>query len=363
MKVLKVALGRNSYGIRIGAEIMERTGLWLKEEGLSGKAAVITDSNVGPLYAARLEQSLKTAGFTVTILEIAAGEAQKTLETAAGLYDKLAAAYLERNSPVIALGGGVVGDLAGFIAATYLRGVPFVQVPTSLLAMVDSSVGGKTGVDHGQLKNIVGAFYQPRMVIADTSVLKTLPREELSNGMGEVIKYAALNKYFFKYLEQNIEKAMVLDEPVMEQIVLLNAGFKAKIVGEDERESGRRAILNYGHTIGHGVEAVTGFKVKHGQAVAIGMIEENKIALRLGMFSRPEAEKIEEMVYHAGLPARLPELSHEDKLKLIEAVKHDKKVVNGKIRFTLLQSIGRAVVTDKVTPGLIGEELFGWSSS
>jgi len=364
MKKIKVELGENSYEIRVGSGMMERIGLWLREKDFSGKAVIITDSNVGPLYASVLERSLANASFKVTVLEVPAGEEQKSLETAGSLYNKLAAAYTERTSLVLALGGGVVGDLAGFVAATYMRGVPLIQVPTTLLAMVDSSVGGKTAVDHGQLKNIIGAFYQPKFVIADIDTLKTLPREELSNGMAEVIKLAAIrDRGFFEFLEKNMEQAMALHAGTLEEIVVKNAAYKAEIVGKDEKESGQRIILNYGHTIGHAIEAVSNFKIKHGQAVAMGMIEENKIAGRLGMLRESDAERIEEVIKIAGLPTKIPNLSTEDKEKVLEAVKHDKKVLNDRVRFILLKAIGNAVISDRVEPELIGEVLFGWGKT
>jgi 3-dehydroquinate synthase len=363
MKKVKVELGINSYEIRVGSGIMTQTGAWLKERGYKNKAVIITDTNVNGLYAGQLERSLADAGFPVTILEVQAGEEQKTLETASSLYDRLAGSLAERSTLILALGGGVIGDLAGFVAATYLRGVPYIQVPTSLLAMADSSIGGKTAVDRVKMKNIIGAFYQPKMVIADITALKTLPREELSNGMAEVIKHAAIGDVkFFHFLEENMGKAMALDPSVMEEIILQNAGQKAKVVGKDEKESGRRIILNYGHTIGHAVEAVSGFKLKHGPAVALGMIEENKLACRKGLLSSPEAARIKNLIEAAGLPVNLPDFSREQKGILLEAMKHDKKVVNNKIRFVLLKAIGRPVVVDDVEPALVEEVLYGQSS-
>jgi 3-dehydroquinate synthase len=364
MKIIKMKLGANSYEIRVGMELLERLGLWLREEGFAGKAVIITDSNVGPLYAGALEKSLNHASFKVTVIEVPAGEEQKTLEAAGVLYQKLAAAYTERTSPVLALGGGVVGDLAGFVAATYMRGVPFIQVPTSLLAMVDSSVGGKTAVDHRQMKNIVGAFYQPRLVAADIDTLKTLPMVELSNGMAEVIKQAAIcDRGFFNFLEENMKQAMVLRDLTLEEIVVRNVINKARIVGKDEKETGRRIILNYGHTVGHAIEAVSNFKTKHGQAIAIGMIKENKIASRIGLLPEGEAKRIEAVIKAAGLPAVMPELTLEEQVKVLEAVKHDKKVLNDRVRFILLKAIGSAVISDGVELGLIKEVLFGWGKT
>jgi 3-dehydroquinate synthase len=360
MKKVAVKLGVNAYEIRVGSGVMANTGAWLKELGFTAKAVIVTDSNVGPLCAVALEQSLAGAGFKVTVLEVPAGEEQKTLETAGVLYHKLAAAYAERTTPVLALGGGVVGDLAGFVAATYLRGVPLVQVPTSLLAMVDSSVGGKTAVDHGQLKNTVGAFYQPKMVIADVATLKTLTREELSNGLAEVIKIAALkDKRFFAFLEANIEQVAALKPDVLEEIILKSTAHKADIVARDEKESGERALLNYGHTIGHAIEAVSGFRIKHGQAVALGMVAENAIAVKLGMLPLSQAAKIESIIKQAGLSVALPDFTAGEKESVLQAVRHDKKVLNERVHFVLLQAIGSPVIKDDVKPGLIKEVLFG----
>jgi 3-dehydroquinate synthase len=361
MKIVKVELGENSYEIRVGAGILADAGSWLKEKGFSRKAVIITDTNVEPLYAAALEKSLAKVNIKTNVIEIPAGEEQKTLETAGSLYKKLAAAYAERSTPVLALGGGVVGDLTGFVSATYMRGVPFVQVPTSLLAMVDSSVGGKTAVDHGRMKNIVGAFYQPRMVIADIDTLKTLPREELINGMAEVIKMAAIgDKGFFEFLEGHMKQAMALDPAVLEEIVIKSTTPKAGIVSRDERESGERMVLNHGHTIGHAIEAISSFKIKHGQAVALGMVAENQIAVKLGMLPEAEAARIEEVIKLAGLPTALPDFVSKEKDKVFELIKHDKKVLNDRIRFVLLQDIGRAFITDDVKPELVKEVLFGW---
>jgi len=366
MKRINVKVGPTGYEIRIGSGIIAHAGSWLKDyvhkdhaAGFRHKAAIITDTNVKGLYAGQLERSLAAAGFYVTVLEVKAGEEQKTLETASSLYDRLAASFAERSTLILALGGGVIGDLAGFVAATYMRGVPYVQVPTSLLAMVDSSIGGKTAVDRGKTKNLIGAFYQPKMVIADIAALKTLPAAELSNGMGEAIKMAAISDVkFFRFLEENMKKAVALDPGVLEEIVYQNARQKAAVVVKDEKESGQRIILNYGHTIGHAVEAVSGFTLKHGQAVAVGMVAENKIARRRGLLSDVEAARIKEVLLSAGLPVNLPDFSREEKEKMHEAIKHDKKVVNEKIRFVLLKAIGRPVVVDDIGPDFIGEVLF-----
>lgn len=363
MNRIKVALAANSYEILAGSGILARAGGWLREMGFRDKAVIITDSNVRKFYAAPLQKSLENAGFAVTVLEVPAGEAQKTLEAAGSLYDRLADAFVERSTLIVALGGGVIGDLAGFVAATYMRGVPYVQVPTSLLAMVDSSIGGKTAVDRGSLKNIIGAFYQPKMVIADIAVLKTLPPVELSNGMAEAIKMAAIsNPEFFRYLEANIGQAMALDTDVLGEIVRENAVQKARVVAGDEKESAERIILNYGHTVGHAVEAVSDFKLKHGQAVAIGMVAENRLAFRRGLLSDNDAVRVRKVIEQAGLPVAIPDFSVAEKERVLEVIKHDKKVLGKKVRFVLLKAIGIPVIVDDVTPDLIREVLYGRSA-
>jgi 3-dehydroquinate synthase len=354
-----VNLGKNSYEIRIGSGLLADVGLWLKEKGFTGKAFIITDANVRGLYAAILERGLADAGFKVTVLEIPAGEEQKTLATAGQLYQRLAESFAERTTLILALGGGVIGDLAGFVAATYMRGVPLVQVPTSLLAMVDSSIGGKTAVDYGSLKNMVGAFYQPKLVVADVATLKTLPKVELANGMGEVIKHAVIrDKAFFSYLRKNIVSAMAYDMDVLENIVAENARIKGPVVETDEKESHLRTLLNYGHTVGHAVEAVSDFKIKHGQAVAIGMMAAAKISLRLGYINEEDVNQLEELIRVADLPVKLPDFDRAKKEKLLELIKHDKKVLDGKIRFVLLKTIGKAFISDKVTVDTIREVLY-----
>ncbi len=357
MQNVKVELGANSYEIRVGSGLLARAGLWLKEAGFYGRVVIITDAIVKNFYAGILEQGLAGAGFEVTVLEVPAGEEQKTLKSAGRLYDELSGIFTERTTPILALGGGVTGDLAGFVAATYMRGVPYVQVPTTLLAMVDSSIGGKTAVDHGRLKNVVGAFYQPKLVIADIDTLKTLPAAELTSGLAEVIKHAAIkDKYFFDFLESNIKKAKELDPPVLEKIVVQSARIKAAVVAKDEKEAGLRAILNYGHTIGHAVEALSDFRLKHGQAVAIGMVAEAKIATRMGKLDRSAAARLEKVIREAGLPAQIPPF---DKKKLMQAMGHDKKVRQGRLTFVLLSAIGEAFITDDVNPALVLEVLSG----
>jgi 3-dehydroquinate synthase len=357
MKKLKVELGSDSYEIRVGTGLLARTGLWLKERGFSGKAVIITDAIVKGLYSGALTQGLTNAGFNVTTLEVPAGEEQKSLETAGRLYHELTSSYAERTTPILALGGGVIGDLAGFVAATYMRGLPLIQIPTTLLAQVDSSIGGKVAVDHGQLKNTIGVFYQPKMVIADIDTLKTLPEAELANGLAEVIKHAAIrNRQLLNFLDINLERARALNTSVLEVIVLENAKIKAEIVEKDEKDTGLRGILNYGHTVGHALEAASNFQLKHGQAVAIGMTAAARISSRMGMLDESDVIRLTSVIEKAGLPTEMPDLPMED---VIAAMKHDKKVRQDKIIFVLLKSIGNAFISDEVSRSLVEEVLVG----
>ena len=357
MRKVRVVLGHTRYEIHVGSGLLARTGYRLRENGFSGRLVVITDTTVDRLYGETLGQSLAKEGFTVSTLLVPAGEAQKSLETAGRLYRELTEARAERTTPVLALGGGVIGDLAGFVAATYLRGVPLVQIPTTLLAQVDSSIGGKVAVDHGQLKNKIGAFYQPGLVVADTDTLKTLPAAELAGGLAEVIKSAAIrDKELFAFLEENLERIKALDAEALEEVVFRTAQIKAGVVAEDERDTGLRNILNYGHTIGHAIESVSDFKMRHGQAVAIGMVAAARISNKMGMLADDELVRLKNLIARAGLPAEIPDLEKE---KIIRAMKHDKKVLKEKVRFVLLKSIGRVLVTDEVSPSLVEEVLTG----
>jgi len=354
MRKIKVKLG---YEIRVGSGLLTQTGHWLAENGFSGRVVIITDPTVQGLYGDSLCQSLASGGFSVTILLVPEGEEQKSLETAGRLYHELTSSYAERTTPILALGGGVIGDLAGFVAATYLRGVPLIQIPTTLLAQVDSSIGGKVAVDHGQLKNKIGVFYQPRLVVADTDTLQTLPARELANGLAEVIKSAAIrNKEFFIFLEENIARIKSLDEAVLEETVFQTARIKAEVVQKDEKESGLRGILNYGHTIGHAIETTSDFEVPHGGAIAIGMLAAARISNRMGILDEGSLVRLKNIIEQANLPAELPGLRIAE---VMQAIKHDKKVLRNKVRFALLRSIGEAFITDEVSPSLVEEVLVG----
>jgi len=359
MKKISVKLGVNSYDICVGSGLLRQTGQRLKEIGFSDKLVIVTDPTVRSLYGNTLERSLTSDGFRVIILDVPEGEEQKSLETASSLYHELNDFHAERTTPILALGGGIIGDLAGFVAATYLRGVPLIQIPTTLLAQVDSSIGGKVAVDHGNLKNIIGAFYQPRLVISDIATLKTLPPRELSDGLAEVIKYAVIwDEELFTYLERNLDRIKSFDDALLGEIVFRSAKIKAGIVEKDERDSGLRNILNYGHTVGHAIESASDLQVEHGKAVAIGMLAAGKISNRLGILSENELVRLKGVIERAGLPTDIPDLKME---RIIQAMKHDKKIVGGKIRFVLSKSMGNVFVTDEVSLSLVEQVLVNWN--
>lgn len=355
MQKVSVKLSSNSYDVLIGAGLLAQTGSLLKELGFNGKAVIVTDSKVKKLYGDALKQSLTKSGFEAGLIEVPQGEEQKSLETAGRLYNDLTDFYAERNTPVLALGGGVIGDLTGFVAATYMRGVPLIQIPTTLLSQGDSSIGGKTAVNHGQLKNKVGAFYHPRLTISDIDTLKSLGKRELSDGLAEIIKHGViLDAEFFSYLETNMAKIRALDQRALEKIVARSAEIKAGVVEKDELDLGLRNILNYGHTVGHAIEAVSGLKIWHGEAVAIGMLAEAAISHKMGTMDKKELDRLEKVIPGAGLPTRIPALPIKD---MMQAMQHDKKIVAGKIKFVLPKSIGEVFITDEVTPTLVEQVL------
>ncbi len=339
------------YHIYIGPGLVGRLGAYLKGLPLSAKALLVTNPKVRVLYGALAEKSLLCAGFQVVTAEVPDGEEAKSLSSAEKLYDLAYTGGLDRKSPVIALGGGVVGDLAGFVAATYMRGVPFVQVPTTLLAQVDSSVGGKVAVNHPRGKNIIGAFYQPRLVVADTDTLATLDPHELRSGLAEVIKYGVIaDAGFFAWLESNLENLLALEPEALVHAVATSCRIKARVVEEDETEQGRRAILNFGHTVGHALEALSGYRVfRHGEAVAIGMVAEARLAEAMGIFPEEDAARLELLVKRAGLPAGVPPaLSAAPTTartgEFLELLQRDKKARAGRYAFALPVKIGRAEV-------------------
>ncbi len=357
MKSLKVELGDRSYDILIGSGLLDRTANLLREAIPAKKYVIITNPTVDKLYGNKVKENLSNGGLTANLLTVPDGEEYKSLDSAGRLYQELTECFAERNTPILALGGGVIGDLSGFVASTYMRGVPLVQIPTTLLAQVDSSIGGKVAVDHGKIKNKIGTFYQPRMVISDTATLKTLPQNEFANGMAEVIKSAVIrDREFFTFIEQNLDKINGRDEDTIEEMVFRAAGIKACVVMQDEMDTGLRNILNFGHTLGHAVETVSAFRIAHGQAVSIGMIAEAKISLKMGTFEERELKKLEKLLSDCGLPTKMPEM---DKDSVLKAMRHDKKITGGNIRFALPHNIGDVYLTDEVDIGYIMEAIAG----
>lgn len=343
LEVVRVELGERSYPIEIGKAILGELGPCLRGLDFSKKVSIITNPMVSNLYSKTVMEGLKKSGFEPAINEIPDGEEYKTLLWVSRLYDELLSYRLERRSPVVALGGGVIGDIAGFVAATYMRGIPYIQVPTTLLAQVDSSVGGKTGVNHILGKNMIGAFYQPSLVWIDIKTLGTLPGRELVAGISEVIKYGAIaDSEFFGYLEKNMERVLSLDELALTHVIKRSCEIKADIVSRDERERGLRSILNFGHTIGHALETLTNYTTyRHGEAVAIGMLYEARISHRMGVCDKDVVSRINDLIKKAGLPTTLPEIAPD---KIIEAMEIDKKVRDEGVMILLPESIGRVTL-------------------
>jgi 3-dehydroquinate synthase len=340
MQRVKVELGNRSYEILIGRDLLADLGRRCQKLGLGSRCAIITDSNVAPHYARDTQGLLEAAGFQTTLITIPPGEKSKSLKYVGYCYDAMARHRLERKSFVVALGGGVVGDLAGFVAASYLRGIPFIQIPTTLLAQVDSSVGGKTGINLKAGKNLVGAFYQPRLVVCDLATLDTLPDRELRAGMAEVIKYGIIyDAPFFQRLEKQVDAALDRDSAVLAKIVARCCEIKAEVVSQDETETGLRAILNFGHTIGHALEAISGYgKYLHGEAISIGQVYAARLSQKVGL-SKTDAERIHNLFERAGLPTEA-RLNPAQKKNLLAAMKLDKKVSAGEIKFVLARRIG-----------------------
>lgn len=357
MRTVNVSLGNRSYRILVGAGVLSRLEAECRRLHLAGRrCAIITDENVRPLYATLVEAHLKKAGCEPLVISIPAGESSKSLKYVNSCYQQLAAFRFERQSFIVALGGGVVGDLAGFVAATYLRGIPLVQIPTSLLAQVDSSVGGKVGVNLPAGKNLVGAFYQPRLVICDLETLKTLPPRELRAGLAEVIKYGAIyDAALFRRLERNLGQLLQLDLKFWEPLVARCCAIKAEVVTQDETESGLRAILNFGHTIGHAIEAVAGYgRYLHGEAIAIGMVVEAILSMQYTGLPKTDAQRLSNILAATGLPTSYP-LNEQRWKKLLHAMQLDKKVSQGQICFVLLSALGRAVWGQPIAPVPIHE--------
>ncbi len=344
MHSIRVNLGPASYQAHVGANILDRLGKLACDAGLKpGLCAIITDSNVERLYSARVVDALNKSGFTPIVISVPPGEASKSLATLEVVYDRMTAAGLDRASAVFALGGGVVGDLAGFSAATYLRGVVLVQIPTTVVAQVDSALGGKTGINHRHAKNLIGAFHQPRLVVADVATLATLPAREFREGLAEVIKYGAImDAPMIADLERGLDTILARGLDPLEAVVARSLSHKAAVVSADEREDGLRQTLNFGHTIGHAIEASAGYgNYLHGEAVAIGMVAAARLSGAYAGLSADEASRLERLLKRTGLPTAMPPGWRSE--EFLRALSLDKKRAAGAIEFVLLDRLGHSL--------------------
>lgn len=356
MRKIGVHLGEHSYEIQIGGRALEAMEAFVRSSGFSKKALVVSDAAVGKIYGKKILASLGKAGLEAQIYIVAPGEPSKSLAAAEGIYTEAIRRGLDRNAAIFALGGGVVGDLTGFVAATYLRGVPFIQIPTSLLAQVDSSVGGKVAVNHPLGKNLIGAFYQPRAVFIDPAMLQSLPEREIYTGLAEVVKYGLIDDgAFFEELERGAERILHLDLDAMADIIARSCEIKAKVVGQDEKETGLRMILNFGHTIAHAIESDTGYaRYNHGEAVAIGMYGAAILSRSLGLLASDEVERILASLQRFRLPWRTAECSAEG---LFQLLSRDKKTVDGDVRWVLLETIGKCRIEKGVPQAAVMKAL------
>ncbi len=351
----RVELGDRSYDIVIGPKLLSVAGD--KVARIADRVLIVSNRQIFNLYGKTLGNGLGISGFQWDKFLLPDGEKYKTSASVAKIHDRLIKDRYDRDSVIVALGGGVIGDIAGFAAAIYLRGIRFIQIPTTLLAQVDSSVGGKTGVNHPKGKNLIGAFHQPSIVLADIDTLKTLPRAEILCGITEVIKYGCIaSGRFFRYLEQNMDALLALKPDVVAHVVKTSCRIKADIVSDDEKEKGRRAVLNFGHTTGHAVEAVTGYKrFKHGYAVAMGMRAAAILSEMRGGLESKDVARITRLIKRAGLPIKIPDDIKES--DLLKAMEQDKKVKSGAIRFALLENIGHCEIYSDISRKEIREAL------
>lgn len=356
MRKVRVELGPQSYDIFIGHDLTAEIQDFVSKAGFSQKALLVTDSNVGPLYAQKVKEILEGAGLQVAVAEVPAGESSKSLQVAETLYTKCIELGLDRKSPIFALGGGVVGDLAGFIAATYMRGVPFVQMPTSLLAQVDSSVGGKVAVNHALGKNLIGAFYQPKAVFMDLELMQSLPKREIYTGLGEIIKYGIIyDADFFEFLETHQKEVLALAPEATVHMIARSCEIKAEVVSQDEKEAGLRRILNFGHTMAHAIEQETGYKrYNHGEAVAIGMVGAADISEQLGLIPHKTFERVQKLISDLHLPTKAEgcTVAH-----MYEDIFHDKKTVAGKVNWVLMTEIGKVIVRNDVPENVVKQAM------
>lgn len=353
--VIKVDLGSQSYDICVRSGGLEQLGTLMGGLNLGKKVLLVSNQSIFRHYGEKATTSLEAAGFEVSSCILPPGEQYKTLNSVQKIYGAALANRLERSSTMVALGGGVVGDMTGFAAATWLRGINVVQVPTSLLAMVDAAIGGKTGVNHPLGKNLIGAFHQPRLVLIDPDVLKTLPAREFRSAMAEVIKYGVIwDVELFSKLENSkrLDQMRYVKPDLLAEILSRSCQAKAEVVSKDEKESGLRAILNYGHTIGHAVESLTGYKlVNHGEGVALGMVASSRLAVELGMWDQKCDRRQLDAIAKAALPTKLP--AGLDVEEILKSLQLDKKVQDGKVRFVLPVRLGEAAVSDRVDGDLI----------
>jgi len=355
MKKVEIKLDMGSYSVLIGPGLINSLADELNKINTGDRVILVTHPCVKQLWGNHVLNSLQAEALFPSLLEVPEGEEYKSLEQASALYNELSRLQVDRTTPVLALGGGVIGDLAGFVAATYMRGIPLVQLPTTLLAQVDSSVGGKTAVNQGKLKNLIGVFYQPRLVIADITTLKTLPECEYVNGLAEIVKYGLIqDEVLFSLLENNCDSIKQRDESLMEEIIYRCVSIKAGVVEQDEKDTGLRNILNFGHTVGHAIEAVSGFGVSHGKAVAMGIVAASKISLKMGLFSRSDYVRIKSLISRFGLPVDLAGYPVED---LMLAIKHDKKRAAGRLRMVLIKNAGEVFIDEDVDPSLVSQTL------
>lgn len=357
--VIHVDLPQQPYEITIAPQGLDQLGQLMTKLNLGKKVLVVSNPEIFRHYGDRAIASLKSAGFEVMCCELPEGEREKTLASVEKIYNASVENRLERNSTLVALGGGVIGDMTGFAAATWLRGINFVQVPTTLLAMVDAAIGGKTGVNHPQGKNLIGAFHQPRLVLIDPEVLNTLPVREFRAGMAEVIKYGVIwDAQLFAEMEQcdHLDQLSYIDEGLLQEILSRSCKAKADVVSKDEKEAGLRAILNYGHTIGHAVESLTDYSlVIHGEAVAIGMVAAGQLAVELQLWEQASQQRQVTLIEKAGLPTQLPPGINIE--AILKSLQLDKKVQAGRVRFVLPTQIGAVKVTDQVPPEQIRQVL------
>ncbi len=354
MSTITVELGERSYPIIIEPNALCHAQAL--QQAIKGKTVlIVSNTTVAPLYAEQMAQTVRDLGKTVYVHELPDGEAYKNLETLNSIFDALLSNQCDRKTTVIALGGGVVGDMAGFAAASYMRGVPFIQAPTTLLSQVDSSVGGKTGINHPLGKNMIGAFYQPQLVLADINTLNTLPERELSAGLAEIIKHGAIyDADYFAWLEQNMPALRARDAAALTHAIVRSCEIKAEVVAQDERESGLRAILNFGHTFGHAIEAGMGYgNWLHGEAVGAGMVLAADLSQRLGQMSAGEVERLRALTEAAGLPTTAPRLGVDE---MIQMMRLDKKSTAGNIQFVLLNGLGQAQI-QSADEGILRETL------